>query len=98
MNNAYQPSTRVIKAAAALAERFANPDVAAYGRKVFAEFRLWNGKFRAVRPSDRRDQFWHEVGRALGAAYGRRGCPTNYERAVRRDIDSARAAMAQSAN
>jgi hypothetical protein len=86
---------RVIVAAAALAERYGNPDVAAYGRKHFAEGRMWSGKFRPVKASERREQYWHSVGRALGAAYGYRGCPTDYERAVRCDIDAARAAIAK---
>lgn len=77
---------RVIYAAAILAERYINPDVAAYSRSYHA-----NGR------SERRAHFWHVVGRALGAAYGRRGCPTDYERAMRREIDAARATIASAA-
>jgi len=76
-------SRRVIHAAAILAERYMNPDVAAYSRKYYAEG-----------VSVRRADFWFRVGRLLGAAYGRRGCPTNYEIAARRAIDAARAALA----
>jgi len=89
--NAQHTPGRVIKAAAALAERYMNPDVAAYGRLHFAEGRMWSGKFRRAPASERREQFWFSVGRALGAAYGRRGCPTDYERDMRREIDSVRA-------
>lgn len=86
-------SERVIKAAAILAERHMNPDVAAYGRIHFAQMRMWSRKFRTVKPSKRRDHFWFSVGRALGAAYGARGYPTDYERATRIAIDAARAAL-----
>lgn len=75
-------SRRVLFAAAALAERFGNSDVAAYNRSYHAA-------------SARAKHFWFRVGRALGAAYGRRGCPTDYERATRRAIDAARAAIAE---
>jgi hypothetical protein len=88
---------RVVRAAAVLAERYLNGDVAAYGRLHFAEGRMWSGKFRRATASERRDQFWFSVGRALGAAYGRRGCPTDYERAMRRAIDSARELIAAGA-
>lgn len=91
--HAHRLPRRQIVVAAALAERFLNPDMAAYGRLHFAEARMWSGKFRQVRQSNHRDYFWHCVGRALSAAYGRRGCPTEYERAVRSDIDAARAAI-----
>lgn len=85
---------RIIRTAALLAERYLNPDVAAYSRSH------GGGRHRAnryiVAPSSaRREHFWFSVGRALGAAYGRRGCPTDYERAVRRDIDAARAAISK---
>jgi hypothetical protein len=77
---------RVIVVAAALAERYLNPDVAAFNRSRHAKW--GNGRAPA---STRREHFWFVVGRALGAAYGRRGCPTDYERAMRREIDAARA-------
>jgi hypothetical protein len=87
-------SARTIRTAALLAERFMNPDVAAYGRSQ------GGGRHRAnryiVAPSTkRREHFWFGVGRALTAAYGRRGMPTHYEQAVRRDIDAAREAIAR---
>lgn len=89
-------SRRIIRTAALLAERFQNPDVAAYSRSH------GGGRHRAhkyiVAPSSaRREKFWFSVGRALGAAYGHRGCPTDYERAVRHDINAARALIAQAA-
>jgi hypothetical protein len=85
---------RTIYAAALLAERFMNPDVAAYNRSY------GGGRHRTigyiVAPStERREHFWYGVGRALSAAYGRRDVPTDYERAVRRSIDNARAAIAK---
>lgn len=84
---------RTIRVAALLAERFMNPDVAAYNRA------LGGGRHRAdryiVAPSSRRrEHFWHGVGRALTAAYCGRGVRTDYERAVLRAIESARAAVA----
>lgn len=85
---------RVILAAALLAERFQNPDVAAY-RRSHGSGRYCAGRYINPPSSPRREQFWFSVGRALGAAYGGSGCPTNYERAVRRDIDAARAAIAK---
>lgn len=87
-------SPRTIRAAALLAERFQNPDVAAYNRSHGGGRHRANGYI--VAPStQRREQFWFGVGRALGAAYGRRGCPTDYERAVRRSIDATRTAIAK---
>lgn len=71
---------RVIRAAAILAERYMNPDVAAFNRM-----------YRAEGKSKRRSYFWFRVGRALGAAYVRRSCPTIYEREIRRQIEAVRA-------
>lgn len=87
---------RTIRCAALLAERFMNPDVAAYNRAHGGgRHRTINGyPHYIVAPSTpRREQFWFGVGRALTAAYVGRGCPTQYERAVRSAIDAARAAM-----
>ncbi len=91
---AHDLDARTIRTAALLAERYMNPDVAAYSRSRSG------GRHRAnsyiVAPnSTRREHFWFGVGRALTAAYSYRGCPTDYERAVRRDIEAARAAIAK---
>lgn len=64
-------------AAAVLAERYQNPDVAAYNRKYRAK-------------SKRAEHFWFRVGRDLGAAYGYNGCPTKYEQAVKAQINAVR--------
>jgi hypothetical protein len=85
---------RIIQTAAQLAERFQNPDVAAYNRS-HGGGRHRAGRYIVAPSSKRREHFWFSVGRALGAAYSYRGCPTDYERAVRRDIDAARAAIAK---
>lgn len=87
---------RVIFAAALLSERCQNPDVAAYNR-ARGGGRFFGGRYIVAPSTKRRQHFWHAVGCALGAAYGRRGCPTNYERAVRDEIDAARNAIAQAA-
>lgn len=68
-------SRRVILAAAILVTRYGNGDVAAYNRSYHAK-------------TERARVFWHRVGRALGAAYIRHGCPTDYERATRRAIEA----------
>lgn len=97
MNADHGLSPRIIKTAALLAERYSNPDVAAYNRSHGGgRHRTIGGYPRyIVAPSTkRREHFWFSVGRALGAAYGYRGCPTDYERAVRRAIDAARASLA----
>lgn len=87
-------SQRTIRAAAILAERFQNPDVAAYNRSRSGRRHRSIGYI--VAPStQRREHFWFGVGCALSAAYGRRGTPTDYERAVRESIDCARAAIAK---
>lgn len=86
---------RVIRVAALLAERFENPDVAAYNRARGGARHRAVG-FIVAPSSPRREQFWHSVGRALTAAYVGRGCPTDYERAVRHEINTARAAIAAS--
>ena len=86
--------SRVILTAALLAERYQNADVVAYRRATSGERRCGN-RYIVAPSTPRREQFWFSVGRALGAAYERRGCPTNYERAVRIDIDKARAAIAK---
>lgn len=91
-------SPRAIHAAALLAERFSNPDVAAYNRSHGGgRHRTIGGypRYIVAPSSTRREHFWFGVGRALTAAYSRRGCPTDYERAVRRSIDAARAAIAK---
>lgn len=71
-----------------------NPDVAAYNRSRGGS-RHRAGRYITAPSSRRREHFWFVVGRALGAAYGRRGMPTTYERAVRQAIDDARAAIAK---
>lgn len=87
---------RAIRVAAILAERYANPDVAAYNR-ARGGGRHRAGRYIVAPSSARREHFWFCVGRALGAAYGRRGCPTHYETSVRHAIDGARAAIAKAA-
>ena len=87
-------SPRVIRVAALLAERFLNPDVAAYGRSTTGS-RFCGGRYITPLQRPRRAHFWFVVGRALSAAYSRRGCPTDYERSVRAAIDTERAAMAK---
>lgn len=87
-------TSRTIHVAAVLAERFLNPDVAAYARSHGV------GHHRAgryIRPPStaRREQFWFGVGRALTAAYGGRGMRTDYERDVLRAIEAERAAIAK---
>ena len=84
---AHNLPARVIRIAAILAHRYENPDVVAYRRAD------GGGRYIVAPSTPRREHFWFAVGRALGAAYGRRNCPTDYERAVRRDIDAARAAI-----
>lgn len=93
--HAHDLTPRTVRVAALLVNRFQNPDVAAYNR--FQGIGRFNGSGRYISPpsSKRRELFWFGVGRALTAAYSSRGCPTNYEMAVRRDIDAARAAIAQ---
>ena len=89
-------SPRVIRVAAILAERYQNPDVAAYNR-FHGGGRHRGGRYIVAPSSKRRENFWFTVGRALGAAYGYRGCPTFYEQAVRRDIDAARQSFKEAA-
>lgn len=92
MNTETGLTPRTIRIAAILAERFSNPDVAAYNRaRGGARHRA--DRFIVAPSTKRREHFWFSVGRALGAAYSRRGCPTDYEIAVRREIDAARAAL-----
>ena len=81
-------SLRTIRVAALLAARFQNPDVAAYNRSQGGG-RHRAGRYVVAPSSKRREHSWFGVGRALTAAYVSRGCPTNYERAVRLDIDAA---------
>ena len=71
-------------AAAVLAERYQNPDVAAYNRKYRAK-------------NKRVEHFWFCVGRNLGAAYGYNGCPTKYEQAVKAQINALRAEIRSAA-
>lgn len=88
---------RVVRVAAILAERYINPDVAAYGRsRGYGRHRA--GRYITPPSSKRREHFWFTVGRALTAAYSRRGCPTCYEIAVRKAIDEARADLANAPN
>lgn len=85
-NYSHTPTPRrEVVAAAILAERFQNPDVAAFNRYHRAKH---------YARSERRAIFWFRVGRLLGAAYHRRGCPTFYEQTVRAEIDNARASFA----
>lgn len=84
---------RVVRTAALLAERYQNPDVAAYNRSRGGA-RHSCGRYIVAPSTPRRELFWFNVGRALGAAYGRRGCRSDYDIAVRRDIDAARCAIA----
>lgn len=87
-------SPRTIRVAAILAERFQNPDVAAYNRsRGGARHRA--DRYIVAPSSKRREHFWFGVGRALTAAYVGRGAPTDYERAVRQSINEARAAIAK---
>lgn len=97
MSPAQQPAghdlpPRVVRTAAILAERYQNPDVAAYGRSG-GHGRHRHGKYITPPSSKRRQHFWFNVGRLLTAAYSRRGCPTGYELAVRIAIEEARAAI-----
>lgn len=71
MNTKHNYSHRVIIAAALLANRYSNPDVAAYNR-------AGNPMLHA---GERRYHFWFSVGRALGC-----NGMTDYEIAVRSDI------------
>lgn len=89
--------TRVIRVAACLAERYANPEVAAFGRlRGGAEYQMWSGKFRRTATSERRNIFWRTVAGVLVDAYVRYGrSPTNYEATMRRAIENARATLAQ---
>jgi hypothetical protein len=82
--------------AAILAERFANPDVAAYNRSRGGARHRAN-RYIVAPSTKRREQFWFGVGRALTAAYCSRGMRTGYEMAVRRAIEGARAALAKAA-
>lgn len=83
---------RTIRAAALLAERFMNPDVAAYNRSR-GGMRHRHDRFIIAPSTKRRELFWFGVGRALSAAYTGRGMPTDHERAVRKAINDARAAI-----
>ncbi len=84
---------RVIRVAALLAERFQNPDAAAYSRsRGGARHRA--DRYIVAPSTPRREHFWFCVGRALTAAYVGRGCPTHYERAVRSAIEAERIAIA----
>lgn len=85
---------RIIRTAALLAERFQNPDVAAYNRSRGGA-RHRSDRYIVAPSFQRREHFWFSVGRALTAAYVGRGCPTDYERAVRRDINAARDVIAK---
>lgn len=85
---------RTIRAAALLAERFMNPDVAAYNRsRSGARHRAH--RYIVAPSTRRRELFWFGVGRALTAAYCGRGVRTDYERAVLSAIEDARAAIAK---
>jgi hypothetical protein len=85
-------STRVALVAALLAERFQNPEAAAYGRSQNGG-RYCGGRYIIAPSTKRREHFWFSVGCALTSAYIRRGIPTNYERAVRLEIDAVRTAI-----
>lgn len=86
---------RTITVAAILAERFLNPDAVAYSRSIGGG-RHCGGRYIVAPSTKRREEFWFGVGRALTAAYSRNGCPTDYERSVRRAIEDRRAAIAKS--
>lgn len=86
-------STRTIRAAAILAERYMNPDVAAYNRSRGGS-RHRAGMYITAPSSKRRELFWFGVGRALTAAYCGRGVRTDYERAVLKAIEDQRAVIA----
>lgn len=89
---------RTIRVSALLVERFSNPDVAAYNRsRSGGRHRVIDGRpeYIVAPTSERRKRFWRGVGCAITAAYVGRGCPTSYERAVRCDIDAARAVSAK---
>lgn len=88
----HELAPRIIRVAAILAHRYANPDVAAYNR-AHGGGRHRAGRYIVAPSSKRREHFWHSVGRALTAAYCGRGCRTDYERAVLRDIERARVAI-----
>jgi len=79
---------RVIKTAAVMAERYINPQVAARNRA-----RGWTKRYVKTESTKQRTEFWLQVASALGFAYCRRSCPTHFETAVLRDIESARAAI-----
>lgn len=74
MNTTHNLPRRVILAAALLANRYSNPEVAAYNR-------AGNPHLDA---GTRRYRFWFSVGRALSC--GGFGLITDYEFAVRSDI------------
>lgn len=75
-----QANRRAIRAAAILVERYLCPITAA------------NNLHRSA-PSPRRAAFWMSVSDLLSHAYSRRACATDYEIAVRREIEAARAAL-----
>lgn len=78
MNTSHNLPRRVIIAAALLANRYSNPDVAAYNR---AGSHITGSKTRSER-------FWFRVGRALGWTG-----MTDYEIAVRSDIRRTQASF-----
>lgn len=77
---------RVIKVAAMLTNRYQNPQVAARNRASG-----WTHRYVRTTSTQRRTRFWLQVASALGFAYCRRDCPTNFEMAVLRDIEAAKA-------